>query len=114
MIEGQIIFGFVILGLACLSLFYEMNKSIAFKKKLLPWMIFLFYPFLIFFCLVGTGFPLAMLLKIVPILLPLIYLFSYLEWKNSVFCNNCGKRSIGYFSKKEVCSKCGAKLEAKT
>ena len=96
-----------ILGLGSF-LFFQFYKNTKIKKKVLP--VFVIFAGLIFmsFVVFMAGFS----YEVLWIMVPAIALISFLNIRNTKFCDNCGKMiyNNNWFSKQEFCSKCGMKL----
>jgi hypothetical protein len=96
----------IALGAAGFFLFY-VSKNVRFKRRFFPWYVILTSLLFILFGL-GIGFPLRMLLIMVPVL----GLIACLNIISTKFCDNCGRTltNQAWFTKVEYCAKCGAKL----
>jgi ribosomal protein L37E len=98
----------VILILIGLYLF-NFNKNATLKRKIWPWWIvgsgILFNLFIYW---IGMGS------KLLFMSVPATALISFLNIRNTSFCDKCGKTSFNkqmWFTKIEFCAKCGAKLK---
>ena len=97
----------IALGVAGSILFY-FNKNVHFKKKYFRWYVIL--AGVLFTLFVGIGESWQVVLFFI---LPSVSLITFLNIKNTTFCDNCGRTIFNnaWFSKAEYCAKCGAKLK---
>lgn len=88
--------------------FFTFYKNTQVKRKL-------FAPYIIFVGVLFGGIVLFSTKELWTLyfLVPSIALISYMNIKNSKFCDACGKLSYNYalFPKMRYCSKCGTELD---
>ena len=106
----------IVLAIVGFFLFYH-NKNAAFKRKCFPRYIVLVGVLFVFFTatlsVVSSGSLWS--LGILVVIVPAIYLVSYMNLRLTKFCDKCGTTltNMNGFTAMKFCSKCGAELDAK-
>ena len=106
----------IVLAIVGFFLFYH-NKNAAFKRKYFPRYIVLVGVLFVFFTatlsVVSSGSLWS--LGILVVIVPAIYLVSYMNLMMTKFCDKCGTTltNMNPFTQMKFCSKCGAELDAK-
>lgn len=87
-------------------LIFGVNPNNEFKKKYFrAWIIFGGVAFIVF--AFGIGFPVLLVLFLV---LPMVTLVTYINYKISRICGNCGRYNQKISSEKLYCRDCGAEI----
>jgi amino acid transporter len=92
------------------SLYFRGNNNVRLKRQFLKWSV-IGSGTTFFFLIALSGLPWFILL----IFGAFIALIMYLNIRNTILCDACGRTFYNYmwFSKIEYCAKCGAKLPDK-
>jgi hypothetical protein len=106
----------IVLGVGGFFLFY-LGRDVAFKRKWFPRFITFVGVLFVFFSttlMVLSSRSLGAL-SILVIVVPAVFLISFLNIKFTKFCDKCGATVYdqSWFAPMKYCSKCGAELDAR-